>query len=142
MRRINASVTGVTKAFENLTLEEMLAGYDAVILELEDHCRDDPLCSLELKRHVSDSVFRAYLLKQCDVHQTIRAFKELIAYGYSEDMNVFQCAWIIQLTYRSNKYNAYLKRTLAKYGQRIEEHIDVLTTHYRQLKRRQKRMGI
>jgi hypothetical protein len=42
-RRINAALTGVTKAFENLTLAEMHAAYGAVVVEFESLCRDDPL---------------------------------------------------------------------------------------------------
>ncbi len=140
-RRINASVTAVTIAFEKLTLAEMHAGYDAVMVEFEDLCRDDPLCALELKRYVSESVFRAYLLKEDNVHQTVRAFKELVAYGFSEDMTIYQLACAIQSLYQSKKYGPYLKRILNEYGPRIEEHIHVVGKHYRQLQRRQKKMG-
>ena len=49
LRRINASVTGVTIAFKKLTLAEMHAGYDAVTVEFEDRCRDDPLCATRIK---------------------------------------------------------------------------------------------
>jgi hypothetical protein len=137
LRRIHASVSDVTKAFKKLTLAEMHAGYAAVMVELEDRCRDDPLCALELKRYVSESVFRAYLLKEEDIHQTARAYKELVADGFSEDLTIYRFACAIQSLYQSKRYTSYLERILAEYGPRIEEHIHVQARHYRQLKRRQ-----
>jgi hypothetical protein len=139
MRRINASVSDVTKAFKELTLAEMLAGYDEVMVDLEDRCRDDPLCALELKRHVSESVLRAYLLKEDDVRQTARAFKELVANGFSEDLTIYRLACAIRSIYQSKKYSSYLQSILDEYGPRIEERLHVQARHYRQLKRQQRK---
>jgi hypothetical protein len=136
LRRIHASVSDVTKAFKKLTLAEMHAGYAAVMVE-----REDPLCALVLKRYVSESVFRAYLLKEEDIHQTARAYKELVADGFSEDLTIYRFACAIQSLYQSKRYTSYLERILAEYGSRIEEHIHAQARHYRQLKRGQQKMG-
>ena len=140
LRRIYASVSNITKAFDTLTLAEMHSRYDAVRVELEESCRDDPICALELKRYVSESVFRAYFLKETGGAETMRALKHLISGGYSEDISVCQFALMVQVTYEWKRHVPYLKLVFAKYGARVEHHLQTLGRDYRLLKRQQNRI--
>ena len=122
----------------SLALEILHARYEAIETSFREQCRDDPICSLELKRRVSESIFRAYLLKDSDFRTTIRAFKDFVACNYSENITILWFALTLRAECTIDSHISYLSKIIDDYQKLVADEVFFLTGDLRKIKRRVK----